>query len=79
MNHTLVPDWLAYYAGRSSDRVGLLARNSTDHFELMFACWTLGALFMPLNWRLAAAELSAILCDPTHGPRRISPSHSPTA
>jgi fatty-acyl-CoA synthase len=47
------------------DRVGLLARNSTDHFELMFACWKLGAIFMPLNWRLSPAEMAAIIADST--------------
>jgi len=43
------------------DRVGFLAHNSTDHFETMFACWKLGAIFVPLNSRLAAVEMAAIL------------------
>jgi fatty-acyl-CoA synthase len=43
------------------ERVALLAHNSTDHFECMFACWKLGAIFVPLNWRLSARELAAIL------------------
>ncbi len=32
----------------------------------MFACWKLGAIFVPLNWRLSAHEMSAILdhCEP---------------
>ena len=48
------------------DRVAFLAHNSTDHFEAMFACWKLGAIFVPLNWRLSAHEMSAILdhCEP---------------
>ena len=48
------------------DRVGFLARNSTDHFETMFACWKLGAIFVPMNWRLAPQETAAILehCEP---------------
>lgn len=50
----------------SGDRVAMLAHNSTDHFETLFACWKLGAIFVPLNWRLSAHETSAILehCEP---------------
>lgn len=44
-------------------RVAILAHNRGEHFELFFACAKLGALFMPLNWRLAPAELDAILAD----------------
>ncbi|NJD32141.1 MAG: long-chain fatty acid--CoA ligase [Gammaproteobacteria bacterium] len=48
------------------DRVGFLAHNSTDHFETMFACWKLGAVFVPINWRLSPHETSAIVehCEP---------------
>jgi len=48
------------------DRVAFLAHNSTDHFEAMFACWKLGAIFVPLNWRLSVHETAAILehCEP---------------
>jgi len=48
------------------DRVAFLARNSTDHFETMFACWKLGAIFVPMNWRLSPHETAAILehCEP---------------
>jgi fatty-acyl-CoA synthase len=48
-------------------RVAVLAKNRLEHLELMFACARVGALFVPLNWRLAEAELSVILddCTPT--------------
>jgi fatty-acyl-CoA synthase len=46
-------------------RVALLAHNSTDTFELQFACFRLGAIFVPLNWRLALPELDAIIADCT--------------
>ena len=48
------------------DRVGFLAQNSTDHFETMFACWKLGAIFVPVNWRLSPHETAAIIehCEP---------------
>ncbi len=45
------------------DRVAFVAHNSTDHFEAQFACWKLGAIFVPVNWRLAPAEMAAILAN----------------
>ncbi|HET7880428.1 MAG TPA: long-chain fatty acid--CoA ligase [Acetobacteraceae bacterium] len=45
------------------DRVAILAHNSTDHFELQFACERLGAVFAPLNWRLTVPELRFIVGD----------------
>lgn len=41
----------------------ILARNSTDIYEIMFAAWRLGAVFMPVNWRLAPRELAEIVGD----------------
>jgi fatty-acyl-CoA synthase len=54
------------YGVEHGDRVGFLAENGTDHFETMFACWKLGAIFVPLNWRLTVHEMAAILdhCEP---------------
>jgi len=49
---------LAHHGVVKGDRVALLAHNSGDHFALMFACAELGAVFFPLNWRLAPEELS---------------------
>lgn len=47
-------------------RVAGLARNCVDLLVLAFACQRIRAVFVPLNWRLNAAELSAIVadCDP---------------
>ncbi len=45
------------------DRVAVLAENDSNFFEVQFACWKLGAIFVPLNWRLALAELEFILGD----------------
>lgn len=39
------------------DRVALLAHNRGEHFALMFACAELGAVFFPMNWRLASDEI----------------------
>ena len=48
---------------KKGDRVAVIAQNSTDVFEMLFACWELGAALMPLNWRLTAHELATILAD----------------
>ncbi len=45
------------------DVLAILAKNSTDYFEFQFACMRLGALMLPLNWRLAEPELVFILND----------------
>ena len=45
------------------DRVGVLAENSSDIFEIQFACARLGAVFLPLNWRLTVPELEFIVND----------------
>jgi acyl-CoA synthetase (AMP-forming)/AMP-acid ligase II len=43
------------------DVVGLLAYNSTDFLTAIFAANHLGAVAMPINWRLAAEEVRFIL------------------
>ena len=40
------------------DRVAVLAENAPTVLDLLFACGKLGALFMPLNWRLSSPELA---------------------
>jgi fatty-acyl-CoA synthase len=56
--------WLAGAFGvRRGDRVAVLSMNDTDVFELQFACRRLGAIFLPLNWRLAVPELEFIAKD----------------
>lgn len=45
------------------DRVALIAENDPRVFEVQFACMRIGALFVPLNWRLHAAELEEICID----------------
>lgn len=47
------------------DRVALLAPNCPEYFELQFACGRLGAIMLPLNWRLTVPELEYILGDST--------------
>ena len=45
------------------DRVALLCRNRIEFFELLFACARLGAILVPLNWRMPGQELAPLLED----------------
>src|SRR5262252_8616589 len=45
------------------DRVAILAANHPDYLVLLYACARLGALLVPLNWRLAIPEQIFILTD----------------
>jgi long-chain acyl-CoA synthetase len=45
------------------DRVAIVARNAPAHFELLFGCAKARAIFLPINWRLSAREIAAILAD----------------
>ena len=47
------------------DRVAWLGYNHPDMLVLLFALARLGAILVPLNWRLTAAEHKAILADCT--------------
>jgi fatty-acyl-CoA synthase len=48
---------------RAGDRVATLAHNSTNIFEVQFACMRIGAIFVPLNVRLALPELQDLVTD----------------
>jgi fatty-acyl-CoA synthase len=45
------------------DRVAILSLNRPDYLVLLYACARLGAILVPLNWRLAVAEQLFILSD----------------
>ena len=45
------------------DRVAILSLNRPDYLVLLYACARLGAMLVPMNWRLAAAEQLFILSD----------------
>jgi fatty-acyl-CoA synthase len=45
------------------DRVAILSLNRPDYLVLLYACARLGAILVPLNWRLALAEQLFILSD----------------
>jgi acyl-CoA synthetase (AMP-forming)/AMP-acid ligase II len=61
-------EWAAALAGGleargvgAGDVVGLLSYNSIEFLATIFAANHIGAIAMPINWRLAAAELRYIL------------------
>jgi fatty-acyl-CoA synthase len=45
------------------DRVAILSLNHPDYLVLLYACARLGAMLLPLNWRLAAPEQVFIITD----------------
>jgi fatty-acyl-CoA synthase len=45
------------------DRVAILCRNRIAFFEALFACARLGAILVPLNWRMPPAELDPLIAD----------------
>ncbi len=51
------------HAVTKGDRVAFLGFNHPAMVALLFACARLGAILVPLNWRLADAELKFILGD----------------
>ena len=48
---------------KKGERVGLLLMNSREFMEAYFALAKVGAVVVPLNWRLVADELEFILKD----------------
>jgi len=57
---------LAARGVRAGDRVAALLVNGPEFFDILFGCAKLGAVFVPLNFRLAVAEIDRILdaCTP---------------
>src|SRR5260370_350904 len=51
------------YRDSRGDRVAILSLNRPDYLVLLYACARLGAMLVPLNWRLAVAEQLFILSD----------------
>jgi len=57
--------WLVHVGIERGDRVAFLAENTTDIFEVLFACGRVGAILVPLNWRLTVPELRFMIADAT--------------
>lgn len=61
---TLSAHRIARLAGRKrGERVVIVSRNSALVAIIAIACERAGAIFVPLNWRLTAQELSTLLAD----------------
>lgn len=66
---------LASQGVEPGDRVAILTGMSPISFELLFACSKLGAIMMPLNWRLSEREIADILEDGTPSLVLVSSEH----
>lgn len=73
--------WLVEQLGAASGkRVAVLAKNHPLQVVLQFACIRAGAIFVPYNWRLAAAEVLALMQDAEpsllfHDPEFVPPDY----
>jgi fatty-acyl-CoA synthase len=47
----------------AGDRLAVLAHNSAEYVELLYACGKLGVVMVCLNWRLSVDELRGIVAD----------------
>ena len=48
--------------------MAMLTRNRIEFFEILFGCAKLGAILVPLNWRMPPAELDGLIADCRAGP-----------
>ncbi|MEO1658434.1 MAG: fatty acid--CoA ligase [Pseudomonadota bacterium] len=48
---------------KKDERIGYLAKNSDEYFEILFGAAKMGAVTLPIGWRLAPAEIAHILND----------------
>ncbi len=56
-----IATWLRDHGVEKGDRVGVLALNSVDTVDIVFACWRIGAVYLALNFRLTPSELDYII------------------
>ena len=63
---SLVAGMMAQRGVGEGDRVAILCRNRIAFFEILFGCARIGAVLVPLNWRMPAAELQPLVdhCSP---------------
>ena len=54
---------LAQLGVERGDRIGVLSVNRAEYLELIFAAARVGAMIVPLNWRLTPAELAFLVQD----------------
>ena len=56
-----IAGWLKELGIQRGDRVGVLAPNSSDMLDIIFATWRIGAVHLALNFRLTPSELDYII------------------
>lgn len=54
---------MAAHGVGEGDRVAILTRNRIEFFEILFGCARLGAILVPLNWRMPPLELDGLIAD----------------
>lgn len=54
---------LASLGVRKGDKVAMLGENSPEFIQVMFACFHLGAVYVPINTRLAPPEVEHVIDD----------------
>ena len=69
--------WLETRSVTSGTRVAALELNTAAYLEAYFACARLGAVLVPLNFRLSAEELAFILADSGASVLLASPEFAP--
>lgn len=60
---------------QAGDRIAYLGLNSITFMETMLAAWWTGAVFEPLNFRLAPAEVTGLLRQSTPKVMVVEPTH----
>jgi fatty-acyl-CoA synthase len=56
-------NWMRRLGVQKGSRVSILAHNSVAYLDLLYGLTKIGAILVPLNWRLAARELIYIVGD----------------
>ncbi len=74
-----IADTLYREGVRHGDRVGMLMLNSVEFMEVLFGCAKLGAIAVPMNFRLTAAEVAFLLADSGAGLLVVSERLDPVA
>ena len=59
-------NWLRRRGVAAGDRVAIVAHDGAVFYDLLFACAKLGAVMVPVNWRLHPTEVEGLL-------RRVTP------
>ena len=56
-------DYLLRLGVTKGDRISWLGLNHYKAIEIFFACSGVGAIFVPINWRLSNIEIEKVLQD----------------